>query len=128
MTSNESLVVVTIKIKASPGKKKELLQTFDELRSIVSREEGCRQVDISQSKLDTDMVIVSETWANTRDALRHFQSDHFYVLTGATSVLAQSLKMTISIELQTTSVDLENLESRKEVYHWAEKTLSEIKI
>ena len=125
MTSNESLVVVTLKIETSPGKKQELLKTLDELRPIILGEVGCRQVDVSQPKLHTDMVIVSEKWATNRDALRHFRSEPFQVLTGATSVLARSLKMTISIELQTFSVDLKNLESRKEIYLWAEKTLCE---
>lgn len=128
MTSNESLVVVTFKIETSPGKKQELLQALDELRPIILGEVGCRQLSVSQPKIYTDMVIMSEKWATNRDALRHFHSEPFHVLTGATSVLARSLKMTISIELQTSSIDLKNLESRKEIYLWAEKVLSETEI
>ena len=125
MASSESSLVVTLNIEVSPGKKQELLNTLDELRPIILKEVGCRQVTVSQPKLHTDRVIVTEKWATNRDALRHFQSEPFHVLTGATSVLARSLKMTINIELQTASVDLKNLESRKEIYLWAEKTLYE---
>ena len=113
MTSSESLVAVTFDIETSPGKRQELLQTLDELRSIIHKEVGCRQVTVSQPKVHTDMIIVSEKWANARDALRHFCSEPFHLLSGATSVLAQSLKVTISIELQAACVDLKNLESRK---------------
>jgi len=128
MASSESSLVVTLNIEISPGKKQELLKTLDELRPIIRKEVGCRQVTVSHPKLHTDMIIVNEKWTNARDALRHFRSEPFHVLTGATSVLARSLKMTINIELQTASVDLKNLESRKEIYLWAEKTLSETEI
>ncbi len=124
MTSSGSLVVVTFKIQASPGKQQELLQALDELRPVIGSEVGCRQVTVSQPKSQKDRVIVNEKWATHKDALRHFRSEPFLVLRGATSVLAQSLKMTISIELQTTSVDLKSLKSRKGIYLWAAQTLS----
>lgn len=122
--ASSSLVVVTFEIETNLGKKEELLQTLDELTPIIKREGGCRQVDVSQSKLHKDVLIMKEKWATQNDALCHFRSEPFYVLTGAASVLARSLKMTINIELQTACVDLKNMESRKEVYLWAEKALS----
>ena len=127
MTSSRSLVMITLNIEVSPGKKQELLQALEELRPIILREKGCQQVNVSQTKPDTEMIIFSENWANGGDALRHICSENFKVLGGATTVLAKTLKMTISIELHTVSVDLKKLGFREEIIFWAEKTLFENK-
>jgi quinol monooxygenase YgiN len=107
------MVTITFDIKTTPGKKQELLQALDELDPIIHREVGCSGLSISQPKLHTDMIIASEKWANAKDALRHFRSESFRVISGALIVLAQSSKMTISTELQTTSIDLKNQDLQK---------------
>ena len=120
------MVTITFDIKTTPGKKQELLRALDELRPIILREAGCRQVTVSRPKLHTDMIIVSEKWAIAKDALRHFRSESFRVISGAIIVLAQSSRMTISTELQTAGIDLKNPDFRKEIYLLTENILSEM--
>jgi len=119
------MVLIAFEIETRPGKKEELLQTLDELHPVLFSQWGDCQANVFQPKLDKNMITVSQKWANAVAALRYLCSEPFQVLCGAINVLALSVKMTISTELQSANLDLKNFDLRKNIYPWAEKILSE---
>ncbi len=79
------MIHVAAIITARPGKRAELLETFEQVMPAVHREKGCVEyhpvVDVdgagsAQTELGPDAYMVVEKWESIEDLHAHSASDH----------------------------------------------------
>ena len=81
------MVIIFVRIKVRPEKRKELSQTLLSIVEQVRKKSGCLHSDVYQSvENETDFLVVEE-WANKKDSDEHLRSDIFTVLMGAESLM-----------------------------------------
>ena len=77
------MVIVFVRIKMRPEKRKELTQTLHSIVEQVRKERGCLQAGFYHNvDNETDFLVVEE-WATQKDSDDHLQSDIFTVLMSA---------------------------------------------
>ena len=77
------MVIIFVKIKVRPEKRKELSQTLLSIVEKVRKESGCLYAGFYQNAENEDDLLVVEEWATQEDTDNHLQSDIFTVLMGA---------------------------------------------
>jgi len=89
------LVILFIKIKVRPEKRKELSQTLSSIVKQVRKESGCLHSDFYQDgENETDFLVVEE-WATQKESDDHLRSDIFTVLMGAASLMRRPPEIVI---------------------------------
>ena len=89
------MVIIFVRIKVRPEKRKELSQTLLSIVEQVRKKSGCLHSDVYQSvENETDFLVVEE-WANKKDSDEHLQSDIFTVLIGAGSLMSRPPEIVI---------------------------------
>ena len=89
------MVIIFIKIKVRPEKRKELSQTLHAIVGQVRKEKGCLHSGFYQDvESENDFLAVGE-WATQKDLDDHLGSDIFTVLLGAGSLLVRSPEIVI---------------------------------
>jgi quinol monooxygenase YgiN len=77
------LVIIFVKMRVQPEKRKELSQTLHSIVEQVRKESGCLHAGFYQKvENETDFLVIEE-WATQKDSDDHLQSDIFTVLLGA---------------------------------------------
>ena len=83
------MILVTIKMKVSPDKRTELLQTVSALISSTRQERGCITHNFYQDVQDENSFNLIEEWQTQDDLDNHLQSDNFGILLGAMNLLSE---------------------------------------
>ena len=77
------MVIIFVRLKVRPEKRKELSQTLHSIVKQVRKESGCLHAGFYQDVDDETEFLVVEEWATQKDADDHLQSNIFTVLIGA---------------------------------------------
>jgi quinol monooxygenase YgiN len=88
------MIVVTIEMHVIPAKRKELLQTIQELDNVKRKEKGFIASRICTDAGDKNLLKLVEEWESQEDVDAYLQSDLFHVLGGAMQLLTSSSEMT----------------------------------
>ena len=89
------MVIIFIKIKVRPEKRKELSQTLHAIVGQVRKEKGCLHSGFYQDvESENDFLAVGE-WATQKDLDDHLGSDIFTVILGAGSLLIRPPEIVI---------------------------------
>jgi quinol monooxygenase YgiN len=89
------LVIIFVRMKARPEKRKELSQTLHSIVGQVRKESGCLHSGFYQNGEDENDLLVIEEWATQKDSDDHLKSDIFKVLIGAGSLMRRSPEIVI---------------------------------
>ena len=87
------MILVIIRLKALPGKRNELLQTFTALIGSIRTDKGCNRCDVCQSIEDENEILVLEEWDSQENLNLHLKSGRFRVIRGTTSLLQEPFKI-----------------------------------
>jgi quinol monooxygenase YgiN len=90
------LVIVLIKMRVLPEKRKELLQTLSSIVQQVRNESGCRRAVVFQNVEDDNELLLIEEWTSQKDSDAHLDSDLFTVLRGAGGLMLQPPEIVIN--------------------------------
>ena len=81
------MVLITIRMKVFPEKRKELSQAVTSLVSSIRTEKGCRRCDLCYSVEDENKLCLFGEWEDQEDITAYLESKLFKVLLGAMSLL-----------------------------------------
>ena len=81
------MVILFVRMKVRPEKRRELSQTFHSIVEHVRMESGCRYSGFYQDLENEDNLLVVEEWTTEKDWDDHLQSDIFAVLLGAGTLM-----------------------------------------
>jgi len=87
------MILIIIRMKALPGKRKELLQTFSSLIGSIRTDKGCNRCDACQSMEDENEILLLEEWDSQENLNLHLKSGRFRVIRGTTNLLQEPFKM-----------------------------------
>jgi len=101
------MILLTIRMQAAPGKRKELLQAVTSLVRSVKKMDGCHRYDLCCNMEDDDELCLLGEWESQEDLDAHLGSELFKVLLGAMSLLKspQEMKLFTGLAL-TRSADM----------------------
>jgi quinol monooxygenase YgiN len=100
------MIIVFIKTKLIPEKRKEFFQTIQAIRKKIIKSKGCINFNIySEVGKDRAYCIVEE-WRSQKDIDQHFKSDIFTVLMGALNLLGEKPLVTVSNEANIINDDI----------------------
>jgi quinol monooxygenase YgiN len=83
------LVIILIKMKVLPVKRRELLQTLNSIAKQVRNESGCLKAVVFQNVEDDNELLLIEEWSTQKDSDTHLDSDLFTILRGARVLMRQ---------------------------------------
>jgi len=83
------MILVIIRMKVLPEKRKELSQTIALLIGSIRAEKGCLRCDFCQSLQDENELCLIEEWDTRENLNSHLKSEHFSVLRGAMNLLQE---------------------------------------
>lgn len=90
------MVTITVKMNVPPTKRKELLQTLDELKEVKRKEKGFIDARVCMKNDNENTVTLIEEWQTQEDVDAYMQSEYFYVLRGAMKLLTSSSEIEFS--------------------------------
>ncbi len=89
------MILVVIRMKVLPEKRKELSQTIISLIGSLRKEKGCVRCDFCESMEDENELCILEEW-DTRESLNsHLNSERFRVLRGVMNLLREPYEMLV---------------------------------
>jgi quinol monooxygenase YgiN len=89
------MIIIFLRIKARPEKRKELSQTLLSIVEQVRKESGCLSAGIYQDADNEEDFLVLEEWETQKDSDDHLQSDIFTILLGAGSLMRRPPEIVI---------------------------------
>lgn len=87
---------VTITMHVPPAKRRELLQSLDELIRLMQQEPGCLRAYIALDMDNQHILTLVEEWQSQEALERYMQSEYFSILQGALKLLTTFSEMTIT--------------------------------
>ena len=81
---------ITIEMQAIPARRHELLQTLDDLGSLMRRERGFIDARINMDAGDRNRLTLFEEWETQEALAAYTESDLFHILRGALKLLTSS--------------------------------------
>jgi len=84
-----SVMVLAVRMSVHPQKRKELLQTVQELIQRTRKQQGCISCHFYQDIENGNAFNLVEEWKRQVDLDKHLGSDHFGVLLGAINLLSE---------------------------------------
>jgi quinol monooxygenase YgiN len=91
------MILVIIRMKALPEKRRELSQAIASLSGAIRTEKGCARCDFCQSIEDQDRLFLLEEWDTWKNLMVHLKSEHFRVLQGTLYLLKEPQEMMFHI-------------------------------
>jgi quinol monooxygenase YgiN len=89
------LVIIFVRMKVRPEKRKELSQTLHSIVEQVRKESGCLHSGFYQDVENEKDFLVVEHWATQQGSDDHLRSDLFTVLMGAGSLMSRPPEIVI---------------------------------
>lgn len=90
-------MLATIRMKARPEKRKELLQTVLALAGQTREEKGCECWNFYQDVEDENAFVLTQEWESQEDLDEHLRSDAFDVLLGGVNLLCDPPEIGVSL-------------------------------
>ncbi len=87
------MILVTIRMKISAAKRRELSQTIASLIGSMKTEPGCRRFDFCQNVENENELYLLEEWENQENLKNHLMSERFRVLRGAMNLLQEPYEL-----------------------------------
>jgi quinol monooxygenase YgiN len=87
------MILVIIRMKVFPEKRKELSQTISLLTGVLRTEKGCLRCDFYRSMGDENQLCILEEWDTRGNLNSHLKSERFRVLRGAMNLLQEPSEM-----------------------------------
>ena len=87
------MILVMIRMKVPPEKRKELSQTIASLIGLIRTEKGCRRCDFCRNTEDENELCLLEEWDTPGNLKGYLKSGRFKVLRGAMNLLQEPYKM-----------------------------------
>ena len=87
------MILVIIRMKVLPEKRRELSQTITSLSDSIRMEKGCQRCDFCRSIEDENRLFLLEEWDTQENLMTHLKSEHFKVLRGALNLLREPCEM-----------------------------------
>ncbi len=91
------MILVIIRMRVLPEKRKELSQTIASLIALIRTEKGCQRCDFCQSMEDENELSLLEEWDTRENLNSHLKGERFRVLRGAMNLLQEPYEMTFHI-------------------------------
>jgi quinol monooxygenase YgiN len=83
------MILVILRMKVLPEKRRELSQTMASLSGSIRKEKGCKRCDFCSSIEDENRLFLLEEWDTRENLMAHLKSKHYRVLLGAMSLLRE---------------------------------------
>ena len=99
------MINLSVNLVAHPGKQEELMQSLRFLKEKIASEAGCVACRVYQNPDNPDEFVVFEQWENVSKAAAHLESQNLAVLVGASSVLSQDIRVSLSEEPSIVSME-----------------------
>jgi quinol monooxygenase YgiN len=99
------MVIIFVRLKVRPEKRKELSQTLDSIVEQVRKESGCLHSGFYQDVESEYDFLVVEEWATQKDSDDHLRSDIFTVLMGARCLMSRPPEVVIHTVSQSTELE-----------------------
>lgn len=90
------MIILTIRVKIRPNKRREFLQTVLDLAKEPQKEQGCLSYHSSQDIEDENMFYLVTRWQTKNELETYFRTRNFNVLRGAMHILSETSEMTIN--------------------------------
>lgn len=90
------MIILTIRVKIRPNKRREFLQTVLALAKELPKEQGCLSYHTSQDIEDENMFYLVTRWQTKNELETYFRTRNFNVLLGAMHILSETSEMTIN--------------------------------
>jgi quinol monooxygenase YgiN len=87
------MILIIIRMKVFPEKRKELSQTIASLSGSIRTEKGCNRCEFCQSMEDENRIFLLEEWDTQENFKDHLRSRHFKVFRGAMNLLREPYEM-----------------------------------
>ena len=85
--------MVTIHLKVSAEKRKELFQTVSSLLGSIRNQKGCASCDLLYRTEDENILCLLEEWDTQKNLDKHYGSESFKILRGAMNLLEEPCKI-----------------------------------
>jgi quinol monooxygenase YgiN len=89
------MIITSVRMKALPEKRAELVQTLLAWLGVARKEPGCIAYWLCQDLEDQSSLWLVGEWKTQSDLDRHFRSSSFAVLQGARSLLREAQEITL---------------------------------
>jgi quinol monooxygenase YgiN len=90
------MVLVIIRIKVLPEKRRELSQTIHLLIGRLSAEQGCRRYDFCENAEKKNQFFLLEEWDTLENLMNHLKLEQFKILRGVLNLLQEPYEMTFN--------------------------------
>lgn len=90
---DDTVLKLTIEMRANPGKFQELRQTLEALLPMIRGQSGCRECRISQDIEDGEVLVLLVHWDTRKDFERYIRSESGSALLGAIELLGETSKV-----------------------------------
>jgi quinol monooxygenase YgiN len=87
------MILMTIRMKVFPEKRKELYQTISSLIRSIRTQNGCSRCDFCVCAEDANEFCLFGEWESREDLANHLESNLFKVLLGAMNLLKKPHEM-----------------------------------
>ena len=87
------MILIIIRMKVIPEKRKELSKTIASLIGSIRTEKGCKRCDFCQSMEDENRLFLLEEWDTQENLMGYLKSGRFRVLRGAMNLLEEPYEM-----------------------------------
>ncbi len=87
------MILIIIRMKVIPEKRKELSQTIVSLIGSIRTEKGCKRCDFCRSMEDENELCLLGEWDSRENLVSHLKSGRFSVFRGAMNLLEEPYEM-----------------------------------
>lgn len=94
------MILTTIKVHGQSAKRKEIIQTINELAGRMADDEGCLKADLYIDIDDKDTFYFMEEWSTLGDLEKYKKSKSLTVLLGLESLLVEGLEIKHAIKCE----------------------------
>ena len=93
------MLILIAKLRAKPGRGKELTDLAERAIGPSRNEEGCIAYELLQDPFDPDSFTFYEKWRSMEDLKLHFKEEHFLEFAGKSSELTEGPASLVSYEV-----------------------------
>ena len=104
------MILTTIKVHGQSAKRKEIIQTINELAGRLADDEGCLKADLYVDIDDNDTFYFMEEWSTQVDLEKYKKSKSLSVLLGLESLSVEGLEIKHAIKCES-----EGINARKQI-------------
>jgi len=100
------MILVTLKMKAQPERRYDLLETMRGMLEPARVERGCLNYNLYEDVEDRNASILIEEWATEEDLERHIRTDHQRRVLALMDLLSEQPELRVNTVSHTAGMDL----------------------